>query len=196
MKSIQSKLVGALLGLSSTLSMGPALAETAALGDYHIDPAHSSVHFEIGHLGTSRLVGRFNSVEGELSLAPEGQSRVEVRIATASVDTNHEKRDDHLRSPDFFNAKQYPEMRFSADGVQLGNGVPQRIKGELSLHGRTRPVTLTVEAVGAGADPWGGYRAGYHASTVIQRSDFGMDFMADGIGDEVIVRLDIEAIKQ
>jgi polyisoprenoid-binding protein YceI len=81
-------------------------------------------------------------------------------------------------------------------GRKLQSRVPKRIEGELYLHGKTRPVTFDVEPVGAGADPWGGYRAGYSASTVIKRSDYGMDFMQGGIGDEIQVILNIEAIRQ
>ena len=184
------------MALAVAMTLTPATAETARPGDYKIDPAHTSVTFTIGHLGISRLSGRFNTVAGNMKLAPGKNSSVSVSIDTASIDTNHKKRDDHLRSPDFFNARQFPKMTFHAEGIELNDASPQRIDGTLSLHDKTRPVTLMVEAVGAGKDPWGGYRAGYTATTTLKRSDFGMNFMPGEIADEVAITLNIEAIKQ
>lgn len=183
----------ALLG---ALALAPVAAETASPGSYQIDPAHTSVSFSVMHLGSSELAGRFNTTEGSFTLAPKGNSNLKVSIKTASVDTNHQKRDDHLRSPDFFNAKQFPEIKFTSSSFQFKNGVPESISGTLSLHGKSRPVILAVETVGAGKDPWGGYRAGYNATTVIKRSEFGMDFMPGGVGDDISITLNIEAIKQ
>ena len=196
MKYIHTTTVAAALAILSASTSVSVRAETAKPGSYMIDPAHTTVMFTVSHLGTSNLVGRFNTIEGDLTLEPDGDSKVEVSIETGSVDTNHEKRDVHLRGPDFFNSKQYPEMKFTSSKVHFSNGEPDKIEGELSLHGKTQAVTLAVEPVGAGADPWGGYRAGYHATTVIKRSDFGMNFMPGGIGDDIRVSLEIEAIKQ
>ncbi|MEE9494861.1 MAG: YceI family protein [Gammaproteobacteria bacterium] len=195
-KSLQRSISAAsVIGL---ISFGQsATAEKAADGNYKIDPAHTSVIFSINHLGTSELVGRFNTLEGNLKLMPKGDSTVKVTIDTASIDTNHKKRDDHLRGPDFFNARQHPEITFVSDKVSYtDNGEPETIEGKLSLHGKKNPVTLAVTAIGAGKDPWGGYRSGYRASTTIKRSDYGMTYMADGIGDEITITLNIEAIKQ
>jgi len=196
MKNIYATTAAVTLALLSTCTSVSVWAETAKPGSYKIDPAHTTVMFTVNHLGTSNLVGRFNTIEGDLTLEPKGSSKVEVSIETASVDTNHEKRDVHLRGPDFFNSKQYPKMKFTSSKVHFSNGVPEKIEGKLSLHGKTHPVTLAVEPVGAGADPWGGYRAGYHATTVIKRSDYGMNFMPGGIGEDIKVSLNIEAIKQ
>lgn len=179
------------------LAQTPAWAEVAAPGEYKIDPAHSSLSFSVSHLGVSDTLGRFNDFDGSLVLNPGGRSSAEVNVRTKSIDTNHSKRDEHLRSPDFFNVRQYPVMRFHAQQVSFNAaGEPTSISGSLSLHGKTRPVTLTVQAVSAGNDPWGGYRAGYNASAVIKRSEFGMTFMPGGIGDEVTLTLNIETIKQ
>ena len=174
-----------------------AIAEKAADGNYTIDPAHTSVIFSVSHLGISELVGRFNTLEGSMKLIAGGDSSVKVTIDTASIDTNHRKRDDHLRSPDFFNARQYPEITFVANKVSYtANGEPETMTGTLSLHGKKNPLTLTVTSIGAGKDPWGGYRIGYKASTTIKRSDYGMTYMTGGIGDEINITLNIEAIKQ
>jgi polyisoprenoid-binding protein YceI len=177
--------------------VNPVAAEVAPAGSYKIDPAHTNVQFTVSHLGFSHLVGRFNKMQGDIQLQPNGNSRVEVTIETGSVDTNHEKRDIHLRSPDFFNAKQFPVMKFVSEKVSYNsNGEPVSVTGKLSLHGKTRDVTLNVTPVGAGKDPWGGYRTGYDATTVIKRSAFDMNYMQGGIGDDISITLNIEAIKQ
>jgi len=172
-------------------------AEVAPAGSYKIDPGHTNVMFSVSHLGFSNLVGRFNKMEGDISLNPKGNSKVTVNIKTASVDSNHDKRDTHLRGPDFFNVKQYPVMKFVSNKVSYNaNGEPVKVSGKLSLHGKTKPVTLAVTPIGAGKDPWGGYRIGYDATTTIKRSDFGMNYMQGGIGDDIQITLNIEAIKQ
>ncbi len=182
--------------LIAALSAAPVFAAPPAQGTYKIDPQHTSVHFQVNHLGFSEVVGRFNSLSGKINLKPDGDSKVDVEIQTASVDTNYDKRDDHLRSPDFFNAKLYPIIRFTSNKVSFNkNGDPVEVTGELTLHGKTKPVTLSVQPVGAGDDPWGGYRVGYVAKTVIKRSDYGMNFMQGGIGDDIAINLNIEAIK-
>ena len=172
-------------------------AEVAPAGSYKIDPGHTNVMFSVSHLGFSNLVGRFNKMEGDISLNPKGNSKVTVNIKTASVDSNHDKRDTHLRGPDFFNVKQYPVMKFVSDKVSYNaKGEPVEVSGKLSLHGKTKSVTLAVTPIGAGKDPWGGYRIGYDATTTIKRSDFGMNYMQGGIGDDIQITLNIEAIKQ
>lgn len=172
-------------------------AEIASAGTYKIDPDHSSVQFSVGHLGYSELLGRFNTFSGSMVLKPSSDSKVEVTIKTASVDTNHGQRDEHLRSPDFLNAKQFPEMRFVSKRVNFDSqGQPTLIEGDFTLLGKTKPATLKVSAIGAGRDPWGGYRAGYSATTVLKRSAYGMNFMQDGgVGDDITVTVKIEAVK-
>ena len=195
--TIKNSIASAALAVVFALASTPASAEVAAAGSYKIDPDHTTVLFTVSHLGTSNLVGRFNTVAGDMMFNPKGNSKVEVTIQTNSVDTNHEKRDVHLRGPDFFNVKQYPTMKFVSDKVSYnGKGEPVSISGKLSLHGKTKSVTLDVKPIGAGKDPWGGYRAGYDATTSVKRSDFGMNFMPGGIGDDISIKLNIEAIKQ
>lgn len=174
-----------------------ASAETVKSGAYKIDPAHSNVQFRVSHLGFSYLIGRFNSIEGKLKLVPYGDSKVEVTIQAASIDSNHQKRDKHLRGPDFFNVKRYPVIKFvSSKVIYNSQGKPVSVKGKLTMHGVSANVTLEVNQVGAGKDPWGGYRVGYHAKTTIKRSEYGMNYMPSGIGDEVMISLDVEAIKE
>lgn len=197
MKNTIVKTTLSAVGVAMALTVNTAAAEVAAAGNYKIDPGHTNVQFSVSHLGTSNLVGRFNTVAGDIILKPNGDSKVEVTIQTSSVDTNHEKRDVHLRGPDFFNVKQFPVMSFVSNKVSYNSkGEPTSVAGKLSLHGKTQTVTLTVKPVGAGKDPWGGYRAGYDATTTIKRSAFGMNYMPGGIGDDINITLNIEAIKQ
>jgi len=184
------------LAISFVISSSPVLAEVANTGTYKIDPAHTTVQFIVSHLGTSNLTGRFNSITGDINFQPNGRSTVEVAIKTDSVYTNHQKRDKHLRSPDFFNARQFPVIKFTSDKVGYNtSGEPMSIAGTLSMHGVTKAVILNVSPVGAGKDPWGGYRVGYDVTATIKRSEFGMNFMAGGIGDEIKIILNIEATK-
>jgi polyisoprenoid-binding protein YceI len=192
----QLKMTLSILTVVTALSTSAVWAEIATPGKYKIDPAHTSANFKVNHLGFSELSGRFNSMSGHITFSPNGQSQIRFEIKTNSVDTNHTKRDKHLRSPDFFNAKLYPLIRFTSDNVVYNKkGDPITATGKLNLHGQSKIVTLDISTIGAGKDPWGGYRSGYNASTVIKRSDFGMNFMLGGIGDDIEINLHIEAIK-
>ena len=198
MRFITNTSTASLVIFAVTLGFGvTAQAESAVAGKYKIDPAHTSAEFSIGHLGISNLVGRFNTIEGEINLVPNGKSDVNVTIQTASIDSNHQKRDEHLKGPDFFNSKQFPTMRFVSSKASFSaTGELTRVDGDLELHGVKKPISLNVKPIGAGKDPWGGYRSGYSATTTIKRSDFGMNFMPGGIGDDVTITLQVEAIKQ
>ena len=175
-------------------------ATSASAATYRIDErnSHAFVQFRIKHLGYSWLYGRFNDFAGTFVFDEQspGQSQVEVVIETTSVDTNHERRDDHLRSDDFFAVEQFPQARFvstSADLDSEGNGT---VTGDLMLHGVTRPVTLQVEAIGAGDDPWGGYRRGFEARGEITLSDFGIDYDLGPASRTAELMLSVEGIRQ
>jgi len=199
--------LGALLPLT-LLDAAPAPARGAreaapgpvepGLAMFALDEPHAYALFRIQHLGTGWNYGRFNRMSAELRYDPEdpaaGSLSIEVR--TDSVDTGNGKRDKHLRSPDFFNVRQFPVMRFQSRKVeQVGPGRLQ-VSGELTLHGVTRPLTVEVEITGQGEDPWGNYRVGFETRFTLNRLDFGMDFMADKLGHEVEVTVAFEAIRQ
>ncbi|HEY5791136.1 MAG TPA: YceI family protein [Gammaproteobacteria bacterium] len=153
------------------------LAAPASAADYVIDTqkAHAFVQFRIQHLGFSWLYGRFNRFAGEFSYdeaAPE-RSTVSVTIDVGSLDTNHAERDKHLRSPDFFEVERFPEARFSSTAYRPGGDGRDTLEGELTLRGVTRPVSIAVQQVGAGQDPWGGYRRGFQGSTTLTLADYG-----------------------
>ncbi len=187
----------AVLASALTLSAGVVSQAWAATETYSIDPAHSFIQFSIGHLGVSTTVGRFNKFEGSFQVDKDNSdsNSVELVVDTASVDTNHEKRDAHLRSPDFFDVKQYPEMSFRSTGYEgdLSGGT---LSGELTLHGVTRSVEFSLKQVGEGKDPWGGYRSGFQATTSLKRSDFGVSYFIPGVSDETEISVFIEGIRQ
>lgn len=173
--------------------------------NWKIDPAHTAVEFKIKHLMISWVKGVFTDVQGSAVFdeADPDKSSVEVQIATASIDTNNKKRDDHLRSPDFFDVATYPAMSFVSKEVVIEDGSPAQIHGELTLHGQSRSVTLEVEDFSQEVvDPWGNTRRGASASTTINRKDFGLTWNkaleAGGVvvGEEVRISLEVELIKE
>lgn len=181
------------------------IPQLALAENWKIDPAHTAVEFKIRHLMISWVKGTFTDVQGSVVFdqANPDQSSVEVQIATASIDTNNKKRDDHLRSADFFDVATYPVMSFVSKDVVVANGVPTQINGELSLHGETRAVTLDVENFSqAITDPSGNTRRGASASATLNRKDFGLTWNkaleAGGVvvGDEVWISIDVELVKE
>lgn len=162
-------------------------------GDYAIDSVHTTVAFTVDHLGYTSMLGRFNDVSGEVTVK-QGKADIEFTIKSASIDTNHEKRDVHLRSPDFFNVKQYPVITFDTENLQLQES--GKLKGTLTMLGQSKTIEFDLTQGKAGQDPWGLYRVGYTATGIIKRSDFGMNFMQGGLGDDISFKIFIEAVKQ
>jgi polyisoprenoid-binding protein YceI len=169
---------------------------------WNIDPSHSGIHFAVRHLVVSKLRGAFTRWEGivELDEANPGASRVSVRIDPGSIDTREPKRDDHLRSADFFDVQKYPALTFASTRVEkVGDGY--RLTGNLTMHGVTKPVVLDVESLGVGKDPWGNERIGFQAEASINRKDFGLGWnqaLETGgvlVGDKVEILLDVQAVK-
>ncbi|TPE54650.1 hypothetical protein FJM67_03200 [Maribrevibacterium harenarium] len=173
-----------------TLAALTLASSVAFAADYQVDAAHSAVTFEIGHLGVSTTAGRFNEFDGKFTYN-ENSGSVEFTVATASVDTNHEARDKHLRSPDFLDVKQFPTLTFKSSSFD-----GEKLVGDLTLHGVTKQVTFDVEKIGEGNDPWGGYRAGFEANATINRSDFGITYFIPGVSDATEITVFIEGIRQ
>lgn len=165
---------------------------------YKLDNVHSHAVFKIMHLGIGYQYGRFNEIEGTVWVDEKtpANSKVEVTIKTESVDTKAEKRDEHLRSPDFFDAKKFPTLSFKSSHVEAAGKNAYKVKGMLTLHGVSKPVSFTLQKTGEGKDPWGGYRMGGETSFKINRHDFGIDFMKDGLGADVTIMLSFEGVKQ
>ena len=188
--------------LSTTLLIaGLTFGSTAALADdYVIDTkgAHASIKFRVQHLGYSWLYGRFNDFSGKFSYdekQPEKAS-VEVTINTSSVDSNHAERDKHLRGDDFLHVDKYPEAKFVSTSFTQGKDGTGVLKGNLTLHGVTKPLEIAVEFVGAGDDPWGGYRRGFEGTTSFTMADFGIMKNLGPKSKDVELMLSVEGIKQ
>lgn len=178
----------------------PATATTA----WDLDPSHSSAEFSVRHLMISSTKGRFAIRSATVLHDPADPAAtvVEAEVDVASVDTGARQRDDHLRSPDFFDAANHPTMRFRATGIEdLGEG-RYRVAGDLTIRGATRPVALDVEKEGEARDPWGNTRAGLVATTSFDRRDFGLTWnqaLETGgvlVGDKVKVTLHLEMIRR
>jgi polyisoprenoid-binding protein YceI len=167
--------------------------------DYVIDTegGHAFIQFRISHLGYSWLSGRFNHFSGSFSYDEKAPSAatVEVDIETASIDTNHAERDKHLRGEDYLDVARFPQARFvSTDYKESGEGA--LLTGELTLHGVTRPIEIEVKPVGAGMDPWGGYRRGFEGTTRIRLADFGITKFLGDAAREMEFSLGIEGIRK
>jgi len=177
---------------------GAAAPVTIAAETFSIDPAHSVVMFKINHLGVATFYGRFNGLTGEYTFdaaSPAGSSFA-VSIDAESVDTNNDKRDQHLKSPDFFNSKQFPVLTMKSKSVKKTGEKGLSVTADLSLHGVTKEVAFDLTHVGAGKDPWGGYRSGFETQFTIKRSDFDIRFMPDGLGDEITILVSIEGVRK
>lgn len=165
--------------------------------NYSIDPVHSTVIFRINHAGVSNYYGRFNDVAGSFTVTEGGTGSVTVTIPVAGVDTNNEKRDEHLKSTSFFSAEEFPEITFKSDALKSMGGNKYEAKGTLTLHGVSKEVTIAVERIGTkDTGKMMGYRTGFEGVVTIKRSDFGMKYGLDMIGDEVRLILDIEGQRQ
>ena len=172
----------------------PALAAET----YKVDPAHTSIVFRVKHLGIAYVYGRFNGPTGSFVFDESSppKSTIEMQADTKNVDTAVEKRDTHLKSPDFFNAEKYPLISFKSKSVKKLDDSTYEVSGDLTLLGKTRQITVKANATGAGKDPWGNFRRGFETSFSIKRSEFGMDFMMGGISDEVNLTVSVEGIRQ
>ncbi|MFJ9865582.1 YceI family protein [Streptomyces sp. NPDC101165] len=172
-------------------------------GLWTIDPVHSSVAAVAQHLGISSVHGRFTEFGGSIEIAPDDvtRSRVEAVIRAASVDTGNGMRDTHLRSADFLDVERHPEIAFRSTALAQAGPDRWTVHGELAMHGVVRPVDLDLAYLGTGADPWGGTRAAFRATTELHREDFAMNYNQvlqagiAAIGTTLKVELDIQAVQ-
>jgi polyisoprenoid-binding protein YceI len=171
-------------------------------GTWNVDPSHSHVTFSVRHIGISKVRGEFGAYEGQLVIGEDGTLTASGSVKVDSISTKDENRDGHLKSADFFDVENYPEITFQSTGFTALDEDTYEITGDLTLHGVTKPITLTAELGGTGPDPFGGERVGLEVKGEISRGEFGMKFnMALGTGNAVVsdtVKLDfdIEAVKQ
>lgn len=184
-----------------TLIMLTVLSVPMAMAsEYEIDTegGHAFIMFKISHLGYSWLIGRFNRFSGEFSYDENdpGAASVEVDIDTASIDTNHAERDKHLREADYLDVEHYPQARFVSTGYRDLGGGEGRLTGNLTLRGITRPIEIAVKVVGAGMDPWGGYRQGFEGTTHLTLADYGITAFLGASARQVELSLGIEGVRK
>ncbi len=177
------------------------LASLPALADkYIIDTkgAHASINFSIQHLGYSYLTGRFNNFSGDFTYDPKdvAASTINVTIDTTSVDSNHAERDKHLRSGDFLNVEKFPKATFVSKKIVPDDGDEFDVVGDLTLNGVTKSITIEVDKVGEGKDPWGGYRVGFEGETEIALKDFNITKDLGPASQTVKLELHVEGVKQ
>ena len=186
-----------LLPVLTAVCLLPAAARAA--DQYRVDPVHSSVVFRVKHLNVGYSYGRFNDIGGGLVLDEQNAAACafELQLKADSIDTGNAKRDGHLKGPDFFNVKEFPTISFKSREVKPGKAAnTYEVSGELSLHGVTRLVTVQLQRVGSGNDPFGGYRTGFETNFSIRRSEFGMTGMQGPVGDDIWLLVSFEAVKQ
>jgi len=182
-----------------------AIPYAAVASTWNIDPDHSNLGFKIKHLMVSNVKGNFEKYTGVVEIDDKDitKSKVEVTIDTNSINTNVKKRDDHLRSADFFDVAKYPTMTFVSKNVAVAGPDKLKITGDFTLHGVTKEIVLDLEGpTGESKDPWGNIRKGATATTKINRKDYGLKWnqtLETGgvlVGDDVDITLEVEMIKK
>lgn len=174
-------------------------ATLAATETYNIDAKHSFANFSIRHV-VAKTSGSFNDVTGVIKIDPEHleKSSVNAKITVTSVNTGLAKRDEHIQKPEYLDTLNFGEITFVSKSVKSVSATEGMMTGDFTLHGVTKEITIPFKVLGFGADPWGGQRSGFEASTVIKASDYGFAWMKKAnapVGDDIEVNLLIEGIK-
>ncbi|CAB1055980.1 Protein yceI precursor [Olavius sp. associated proteobacterium Delta 1] len=179
--------------LLAILSVSAYAAET-----YKLDPEHTSVVYRVKYSGVTFVYGRFNGPTGTFLFdeALPSKSSIDMQVDANNIDTAVAKRDNHLKSPDFFNAGEHPLVTFKSTSVKKLNSGTYQVTGNLTLLGKSHKLTVNAKHTGSGKDPWGNFRRGFETSFTIKRSDFGMDFMLGGVSDEVGITVSVSGIRQ
>jgi len=186
------------------IAMLATLPVLAHADTWNIDPAHTNVEFSVRHMMISNVKGQFQKTSGTITTngSDPASATIDATIDASSVDTRVERRDMHLKSPDFLDVAKYPTITFKSTKVEAAGPNKWKVTGDLTLHGVTKPVVLDVESSGPPVNVMGNTRAGASATTQIKRSDFGLSWNkaleAGGVmvGDEVAITIDIEAVKK
>lgn len=194
---LSASALGSVLAVSARAQTTRPAAD-AVTETYKVDPVHTAIIFRIKHFGVSYFYGRFNDTSGTVAFNPADPEACsfELKTPVTGIDTANDKRNQDLLSAGMFNAAEYPEIAFKSTKVRNMSGDRYAATGDLTLHGETRQMTIKIDLVGMGPDPWGGYRAGFETTFTIKRSDFGMDFMPGGLGDEVTIMAGVECVRE
>lgn len=180
----------------TTIAKNPAVENFPQSGHFTVDPAHTCLGFDIGHLGLSRVQGRFSHPVGTLFVDKKNiaNSNVEITVETATIDTAVAPRDADLRSNHFFDVEKYPKLTFTSTSIKKKSKSTFLALGDLTIKGISKPITIRFKVYGPIKDPWGNARIGVVAEPLtIHRSDFGITYDADTVSDDVKIRLSLEA---
>lgn len=180
----------------------PVIDVSAETARYDVDPDHSTIGFSVDHMVVSKTRGQFMEYTGFIEMDPDAKTvkTIEATIKTPSITTNHQKRDAHLKSPEFFDVEKYPTMTYKMKSYHK-TGNSYTAVGDLTLHGVTKEITLVGNFNGVNKDPWGNTRAGFTAEGTVDRKEFGVNWnkaLDNGgviVGNEVLIKLDVECIK-
>jgi len=185
--------------IAALLVVSLAVVAPARAASYTVDPVHTSAVFRIKHFNTAFFYGRFDKISGSLEwddANPDG-GKFDIAIAADSIHTGNEMREKHLKGPDFFDVGQHPTIRFVSTSVKKNDDAGSyTLEGNLTLHGQTKPVTATLTMTGTGKGRAGEDLIGFEATFTIKRSEFGMNYMLNGLSDDVQLMVGIEAKKQ
>ena len=183
----------ALLALAAFAAPALSSAQT-----YGVDPVHSFFFFKVGHFGVGNVYGRFDAVSGTVAYdaANPANDALQIEVQTGSVDTNSAARDTHLKSPDFFNAQQFPTATFKSTAVKATGDKTFDVAGDFTLNGVTKPLTVPVTLIGLGKGPKGEPRIGAEAKFTINRSDFGIKTFLPAVSDAVELTIAIEGVQK
>jgi len=193
--SLAAPFLALLCALPSSLPAPEAVNPAVDSEAYTVDLVHSTILFKVNHIGISNAYGRFNKFSGDIQWAPDdlSQTSVSVEVDAASVDSNHEGRDDHLRGPDFFSVKEFPTWSFTSKEVKSLGEDRYSVTGDITVRGKTEEISFEMDKTGEGESERFGKKVGFEAKFKIQRTKFGISYATPGIGDEVEVTLSIEA---
>lgn len=182
-------------GAGEAVAAAPAAAPAAAAEPFAVDAMHSSVIFRIKHLNVSYFYGRFNKVAGSFKLDGDASS-LDITVDADSVDSNSADRDKHIKSQDFFSVKEFPTVTFKSASAKKGAGEAIEVAGNLTFHGVTKPVTVSVTPTGQGTGRGGATVAGFETTFTIKRSDFGMGGMTGSLGDDVTITVSLQGSRK
>jgi polyisoprenoid-binding protein YceI len=190
MKTVRQLFLGVLV-------LGVWGAAARAADTYTLDLAHSSMTFMIQHLGISFVHGRFNDFSGTFTIDKEnaGKTQFEMTIRADSIDTNIKKRDDHLRGPEFFDIKKFPEMTFKSTKVEALDG-GYKVSGDFTMHGVTKSISFDLKGGKTVEFPKGTQRTGFATAFILRRADFGINALPDGIANDVNIFIGFEGVKK
>jgi polyisoprenoid-binding protein YceI len=182
--------------LFSAALVAGGLSASLAAADYTVDPDHAAAIFVAGHFGVSHIYGQFTEVKGTFSTGGDAaKDSFDIAVTGSTLFTHNEKRDQHLKGPDFFDVNQFPVLTFKSTAVAPVDDKTLSVTGNLTIHGVSKPITVKVTKVGEG-EVFKSQRIGYESTFVIKRGDFGMTALPGGVGEEVTIIIAVEGIKK